>query len=39
MKEAFLNAGERDIYTGDAAIIYTITNEGTTSERLELKKD
>merc|ERR1711988_59231 len=39
MKDAFTNAGERDIYTGDHVDFSIITADGTRTERFELKRD
>ncbi|CAB4384572.1 N-terminal nucleophile aminohydrolase [Rhizophagus irregularis] len=38
-KDSFTSATERDIYTGDYLEIFIIRQEGTTIERIDLKKD
>jgi 20S proteasome subunit beta 6 len=39
IKDAFLGATERDIYTGDFLEMFIITKEGVQVEKSELKKD
>lgn len=39
VKDAFISAGERDIYTGDFVDVAIITKEGTRYDRWTLKKD
>lgn len=39
IKDTFISATERDIYTGDAVILNIITKDGVVEEKLELRKD
>lgn len=39
IKDTFISATERDIYTGDAVILNIITKDGIVEEKLELRKD
>ncbi|ESO83745.1 hypothetical protein LOTGIDRAFT_132853 [Lottia gigantea] len=39
VKDVFISAAERDIYTGDAIIVKVITKDGVTSEQFPLRKD
>lgn len=39
VKDAFVSAGERDIYTGDTVEILIITKDGVARDSVELKRD
>lgn len=39
IKDTFISATERDIYTGDSVVINVITKDGITEEKFELRKD
>lgn len=39
IKDAFISATERDIYTGDSLLLNIITKDGSTVERVQLRKD
>lgn len=39
VKDVFISAAERDVYTGDALKICIVTKEGTREENLPLRRD
>lgn len=39
VKDVFISAAERDIYTGDGVILKVITKEGVKEERFPLRGD
>lgn len=39
MKDVFISAAERDIYTGDGVILNIITKDGIKEERCDLRRD
>ena len=39
VKDVFISAAERDIYTGDALLINIITKDGVDMERFPLRRD
>lgn len=39
LKDVFISAAERDIYTGDSIVINVITKDGIKEETFELRKD
>ncbi len=39
VRSAFASAAERDIYTGDAVQIFTMTRDGLTEETMQLRRD
>ena len=39
IKDVFISAAERDIYTGDAIVLNTITKEGVKVEKFPLRRD
>lgn len=39
VKDAFISAGERDIYTGDQVDVYIVTAAGVEKQELQLKRD
>lgn len=39
MKDVFISAAERDIYTGDSVILNIITKDGVKTETYDLRKD
>ena len=39
IKDVFISAAERDIYTGDAIVLNTITKDGVKVESFPLRRD
>lgn len=39
VKDAFIAASERDIYTGDGVVIHVITKHGVETQRFGLRND
>ena len=39
VKDGFISAAERDIYTGDSVVVNIITKDGVQVERYPLRKD
>lgn len=39
VKDVFISAAERDVYTGDALRVCVITKEGINEETIPLRKD
>jgi 20S proteasome subunit beta 6 len=39
IKDVFISAAERDIYTGDAIVLNIITKEGVRVEKFPLRRD
>lgn len=39
VKDVFISAAERDVYTGDALHICIITKEGIKEQNIQLRKD
>lgn len=39
VKDGFISAAERDIYTGDSILIKIITKDGVREEKFDLRRD
>lgn len=39
LKDVFISAAERDIYTGDSVIVNIVTKDGINEEQFQLRKD